>query len=963
MKWRTLTGAAIALRLALPVFGYGTTVLIGVTYCPATYTSTSTSVSSSASIISTTSASTAPSIVPGEPIVLAFKVNDISQYLKADGSITNDSLQSTNYSITQSGQLSAGNGYVSTSGEVPYQPFAVSPDSPGMKRAPRIFTQFLINLDDILEWINNAFAGRRALFCVSDLTLIATFNGVTPPGCTPIELGAIPAAELNQASSSSTTGLPQSTTSNMPSVSTLISQPSSNSGSSSGAGSSTNSVVLVSTIQTPPVSSNPTSGLSASGSSSAAMGSTSNLLPSSSSSVPSTSASGTDYSAPTTTGTPNCFDRSPFDGTVNKDFLVLCDTDLPGNDLDAVPASNIAECIAACTAYGPGSEGTCVAVEFDILANTNPCHLKYAISTVSRGANSFSQAAIVVNKPYAPVIVFSDAAAKSSSSSNVVDGSTTVGPPPPASMMSTTPNGAVLPTTSPSLPPVNPTTFISGFPAPSSMPQFSPSSGPEGAQSSTSAVLSVVEGMTTSLAISSSPGAGSSHQLPSTMAASGNIQISSPGSNPLSSSPTLNPASSSAFFKPASSSPAVNHGSSSPIVNSASSSPVINPASSSIGNSITRSSHSATPIGSSPAANTSPPAATSPAAGASLSVTSPSVSTPAATSEPGSSSPIATMRESSSSSVLVASTLTTTPSQTTAASTSTNIGPYCTATPADPNANFCPTYNHQGLNVNSDGYCYEIECSTSLQGTAIPESFVEVSSLRTCISLCTEYNVGLPYGCLGVNYLFSAGANANCILLATITGTSANATGDSARLLYAGYPTPDDPVYTLTSSTTSRTATPPTTAPINPASSITMSAATTTSSATAACPAAPTATDATPLCPGASPGACYEYAYYNNPVDFEIECSTQFTGSHNQQLLAFNLNDCIRQCQYLNTVFTNSCVGITFIEGEVGQGTTNNCYPYSTITCATRGNAMYNSARMFYAGYPQVTDYNSTFSC
>lgn len=75
-----------------------------------------------------------------------------------------------------------------------------------------------------------------------------------------------------------------------------------------------------------------------------------------------------DFPAPTTSGTPNCFDGSEFDGTVNDDYLILCDTELPGSDLDSVPAADIAECIDACNSYVPSGEGVCVAVEFDIVS-------------------------------------------------------------------------------------------------------------------------------------------------------------------------------------------------------------------------------------------------------------------------------------------------------------------------------------------------------------------------------------------------------------------------------------------------------------------------------------------------------------------------------------------------------------------------------------------------------------------
>jgi hypothetical protein len=75
---------------------------------------------------------------------------------------------------------------------------------------------------------------------------------------------------------------------------------------------------------------------------------------------------------PTTTGEPNCFFGTGFDGTVNDNFLILCDTDLPDFDLDTVDALNLAECIEQCASYVPGGNGiTCVAVEYDIVS-VNP---------------------------------------------------------------------------------------------------------------------------------------------------------------------------------------------------------------------------------------------------------------------------------------------------------------------------------------------------------------------------------------------------------------------------------------------------------------------------------------------------------------------------------------------------------------------------------------------------------------
>jgi hypothetical protein len=73
-------------------------------------------------------------------------------------------------------------------------------------------------------------------------------------------------------------------------------------------------------------------------------------------------------SYPTSTGTPNCLDRSPFTGTINAGYLILCDTPLPGYDLAQVNGADLADCIAACNSYVPppsSQQEPCVAVEYD----------------------------------------------------------------------------------------------------------------------------------------------------------------------------------------------------------------------------------------------------------------------------------------------------------------------------------------------------------------------------------------------------------------------------------------------------------------------------------------------------------------------------------------------------------------------------------------------------------------------
>lgn len=86
-------------------------------------------------------------------------------------------------------------------------------------------------------------------------------------------------------------------------------------------------------------------------------------------------------SYPTSTGTPNCLDRSPFTGTINAGYLILCDTALPGYDLAQVNGANLADCIAACNSYvaSPSSQQSsqqepCVAVEYDEVGLGSTCH-------------------------------------------------------------------------------------------------------------------------------------------------------------------------------------------------------------------------------------------------------------------------------------------------------------------------------------------------------------------------------------------------------------------------------------------------------------------------------------------------------------------------------------------------------------------------------------------------------------
>jgi hypothetical protein len=356
--------------------------------------------------------------------------------------------------------------------------------------------------------------------------------------------------------------------------------------------------------------------------------------------------------------------------------------------------------------------------------------------------------------------------------------------------------------------------------------------------------------------------------------------------------------------------------------------------------------------------------------------------------------------------------------------TTTKTASSCTATPTT--TNLCSTYNHQSLNVNNDGFCYEVECGTGFVGIPLTANSTLDTSLKNCIGECTDYNVALPFGCIGVEYLGAANQNGhNCLLYASISSTNANSGVDSGRLIYAGYPAISDSNFGAPSSSAQSTALRSTTLKqIASSSAIQSSAAvssslattvskligppsssaqattvaegttkspvlsgnvqttvippseTTTNTPTSVVPSTSTIPyvpltcstapiDPSMICPGNSP-TCYQYSYSNIPANFEIECATGFTGATSgQAYLLNNLNDCIvNGCLYYNSFSKTPCIGVTFISGAVTQGGANNCFLYTSITCATRGNATMNSARLLYSGYQQMVDYSdSSYIC
>ena len=256
--------------------------------------------------------------------------------------------------------------------------------------------------------------------------------------------------------------------------------------------------------------------------------------------------------------------------------------------------------------------------------------------------------------------------------------------------------------------------------------------------------------------------------------------------------------------------------------------------------------------------------------------------------------------------VVTTSPLLTTTQMTTSSMTSpsTVIASTTTAVTCGPSpsagSQLCGAYNHQEVNVA--GSCYEIECSTSLQGTELLAGNYS-TSFYNCIDLCNLLNLAIPYTCVGALYNYGTQPVPNCFFFSSVTGTTYTPGIDSGRLIYAGYSAISDPQYTTYVSSTTTLALTTTSA---------STTTTTTNTTPTSCQAAATAS---PVCPGIS-GQCFTYNYYGTPANFEAECGTQFAGTTLQPLVAFSLNDCVGWCQYDNVNNNNSCVGITFMEGE-----------------------------------------------
>ncbi|KIV82711.1 hypothetical protein PV11_04800 [Exophiala sideris] len=724
----------------------------------------------------------------------------------------------------------ASGGYISTTGAASTQKFAVNSTLGSISTFFSIVSNNTVGRRDdspgsgILQWQNDNFVGKQAVFSTFGSIVQVSFDGEAPAGSEVVTLAAIPAGDIASSSgisvSTGSTSMPESAPNSPTTTPNAL---------SSG----------------PSLLTTPSVGISGTASS-LPMGSTPIYRSSTSARI-----SSTVLAYPTSTGPPSCNDRSPYDGTVNDNYLILCDTDLPGYDITSVPASDIADCIGACNAYVAPSEGICVAVTFNSSTATDPCTLKAQVGAVDRGADAFVQAAIVVNEPYAPTIVFTSSG--SSSPTSTVSSATTAlsTSTPSLSALVGTSSSVVPTTTSTSLTTSSPVNTVSSSQQQSNAPTTTP-------QTSTTRAMT----MSTSTSLTTTPltTAQSSTSLSTSRASS------SPSSTLLSSSVTTTPSTTQTTSR------------------------------------ITTSSLTSSQMG-----------------------------------------------QTTTSTVLTSTTR-----STTATTTTTTTASYCSATPTT--TNLCPTYNHQALNVNGDGSCYEVECSTALQGNQLTGNSTTKTSLKTCTAVCNLYNEAIPYGCVGVSYYNSVtGNNPNCILFSTITGTASTSGVDSGRLMYQGYPSISDPSYGVITTTATSTS----------SEVVTSGTTTKTASTTASgCPPAPTAGS----CPGNSP-YCYAYTNYGNTDNFEVECDTVFTGAALQAIIAFSFEDCASWCQYANEqgidVPGSVCVGFTFQEIPVyTQGGPNNCFRYSSLTCASRNNATFDSGRLLFSGYPAMTDYSgSAFSC
>ena len=257
-------------------------------------------------------------------------------YLSDNGSLTSDPYKATQFEL-KTGLLRTIVGYVSTSGLLPFQAFAASPVlSP-------FSTTFSIGEDNGLWWTNQIFSGGQARFCELDAAINAVFATDIPSGCFLVQLRAVDVDDVWRPAQSSPTTLPGEPGTYIPTfaMTTL--------GISTRLGCA--SEVPVPSPSPPNISPGASSVRGTS------------VVPRTA-----TSTTTTDYPAPTSSGRPLCNNNSPFDGTVNNDYLILCNTALPGSDLAAVSATDFASCIEQCSSFTSRDGQPCVAVTYQAVS-------------------------------------------------------------------------------------------------------------------------------------------------------------------------------------------------------------------------------------------------------------------------------------------------------------------------------------------------------------------------------------------------------------------------------------------------------------------------------------------------------------------------------------------------------------------------------------------------------------------
>ena len=232
------------------------------------------------------------------------------EYIAAGGTVSTNTTLALVFTYTSIGQLFSNGSFVSTSSGSGSQNFF--PNS----SAQAIQTTFSTSAEDTLDWSNDAFFNRHALFCSFNSFVEVVFDQQLPEGCIQVNLLVIPLSQIISSSGS--------TASSTQTTSTAV--------QSRPASSSTSTTTNVSQL---------------------------------SASMTTSSATG----PPTTTGTPNCFDGTDYDGSVNGGYLIQCETNLTGSNFMTVDASGLAECIADCSAAEPQPSGSCVAVVYDIVSS------------------------------------------------------------------------------------------------------------------------------------------------------------------------------------------------------------------------------------------------------------------------------------------------------------------------------------------------------------------------------------------------------------------------------------------------------------------------------------------------------------------------------------------------------------------------------------------------------------------